>query len=71
MHMNKFISETTEVREPHRFDVEKMERYMREHVDGFSGTLEVRQFKYGQSNPTFILSDANRRYVMRKIRPCG
>jgi aminoglycoside phosphotransferase (APT) family kinase protein len=69
MHMNKFISETTEVREPHRFDVEKMERYMREHVDGFSGTLEVRQFKYGQSNPTFILSDANRRYVMRKKPP--
>ena len=67
--MNEFISETTEVREPHRFEVGKMERYMREHVDGFSGTLTVRQFKHGQSNPTFILSDADRRYVLRKKPP--
>jgi len=68
--MNEFISETTEVRSPHRFEVGTMEDYMRDHVDGFSGTIvSVRQFKYGQSNPTFILGDSRRSYVMRKKPP--
>lgn len=68
--MSEFISETTEVRPPHRFEVGTMEDYMRDHVDGFSGTIvSVRQFKYGQSNPTFILGDSRRSYVMRKKPP--
>ncbi len=68
--MSDLISDTTEVREVHRFDVEAVERYMREHVDGFSGRLvSVRQFKYGQSNPTFVLEDKTSRYVLRKKPP--
>jgi aminoglycoside phosphotransferase (APT) family kinase protein len=43
---------------------------MREHVDGFSGSItSVRQFKHGQSNPTFMLSDSRRHYIMRKNPP--
>jgi len=67
--MNEIIAETTEVRKQHQFDIQKMESYMRDHIDGFSGNLSVRQFKYGQSNPTFILSDDRRKYVMRKKPP--
>ena len=68
--MNDFISETTEVRPAHRFEVGAMEDYMRKHVEGFSGSIaSVRQFKYGQSNPTFILSDPGHNYVMRKKPP--
>ena len=50
------ISQTAEVREAHRFDVSALERYMRERVEGFSGSLEVRQFRGGQSNPTYHVS---------------
>jgi aminoglycoside phosphotransferase (APT) family kinase protein len=67
--MNQIISETTEVREQHRFNTAKLENFMRDYIDGFSGRLTVRQFKHGQSNPTYVLSDKNRKYVMRKKPP--
>jgi aminoglycoside phosphotransferase (APT) family kinase protein len=46
---------TMAVPERHRFDTTSLERYLHEHVEGFSGKLEVEQFKGGQSNPTFLL----------------
>jgi aminoglycoside phosphotransferase (APT) family kinase protein len=61
---------TRAVAEAHRFDVAALERYMREHVEGFSGTLAVEQFKGGQSNPTFKLSAGGKSYVMRR-KPQG
>jgi aminoglycoside phosphotransferase (APT) family kinase protein len=67
--MSKFVSETIEVLPQHKFDEAVLESYMRENVEGFSGNLTVNQFKGGQSNPTFLLSDANKRYVMRKKPP--
>jgi aminoglycoside phosphotransferase (APT) family kinase protein len=60
---------TAPVQERHRFDTESLARYMREHVPGFSGTLEVEQFKGGQSNPTFRLSAGGKRYVLRRKPP--
>ena len=39
------------------------------HVAGFSGSLAIRQFEGGQSNPTFLLEADGRRYVMRKQPP--
>ncbi|MEB2286056.1 MAG: phosphotransferase family protein [Polyangiaceae bacterium UTPRO1] len=62
-------SETGEVRAAHRFDVGALADYMRDHVPGFRGPLSVRQFKGGQSNPTFLLAAASGRYVMRKKPP--
>lgn len=61
--------ETGEVRDAHRFDVAALEEYMRTHVEGFRGPLAVRQFKGGQSNPTFLLTAPSGRYVMRKKPP--
>lgn len=60
---------TTEVREQHRFDVARLEAYMREHVEGFEGPLEVRQFKGGQSNPTYQLITPRNLYVLRRKPP--
>jgi len=60
---------TRPVAEAHRFDVAALERYMREHVEGFSGTLAVEQFKGGQSNPTYRLRAGGRSYVMRRKPP--
>ncbi|MEO6027569.1 MAG: phosphotransferase family protein, partial [Candidatus Binatia bacterium] len=62
-------NETGEVRSAHRFDVAALEAYMRANVEGFRGSLTVRQFKGGQSNPTFLLTAGDQRYVMRKKPP--
>ena len=42
---------------------------MRSHVEGFEGPLDVEQFKGGQSNPTYLLTSANTRYVLRRKPP--
>ena len=60
---------TRAVADPHRFDVPALERYMRDHVPGFEGSLEVAQFKGGQSNPTFQLRGGGKSYVMRRKPP--
>jgi aminoglycoside phosphotransferase (APT) family kinase protein len=67
--MKDLISQTVEVPDRHRFDVVALEDYMKMHVDGFSGKLTVRKFASGHSNPTFLLRDANRAYVLRKKPP--
>jgi len=53
----------------HAFDTERLAAYLRQHVDGAIGTLRVEQFKGGQSNPTFLLDDGQRRYVLRRKPP--
>ncbi len=60
---------TMPVQDKHRFDTATLERYMRENVDGFSGSLTVEQFKGGQSNPTYRLSAGGKRYVLRRKPP--
>ena len=60
---------TMPVPERHRFDVASLERYLREHVEGFGGKLEIEQFKGGQSNPTFMLKAGGKRYVLRRKPP--
>ena len=66
---NADFSGTMQVQEKHRFDTAKLQHYLREHVDGFSGELTVEQFKGGQSNPTFRLSAGGARYVLRRKPP--
>lgn len=60
---------TTPVRDAHRFDEARLERWLRANVQGFADALQVRQFRGGQSNPTFWLSDGERGYVLRKKPP--
>jgi len=64
-----FTTGTEEVLEAHRFDVGALERYLCEHVPGFSGSLTVRQFRGGQSNPTYYLAAGGREYVLRRKPP--
>jgi len=61
--------EITEVRAAHRFDESALADYLRTNIKGFSGKLEVGQFQYGQSNPTFLLSSDGKTYVLRKKPP--
>ncbi len=51
------------------FDTEALQRYLSEHLEGFSGALKVRQFTAGQSNPTFELQSGDREVVLRKKPP--
>ncbi len=53
----------------HRFDPAPLEDYMLSHVEGFQGPLTVRQFRGGQSNPTYLLESPSGKYVMRRKPP--
>jgi aminoglycoside phosphotransferase (APT) family kinase protein len=62
-------NEIIEVRTAHRFDKDRLIGYLIEKLAGFSGDLEIRQFGFGQSNPTYLLSDYEKEYVLRKKPP--
>jgi aminoglycoside phosphotransferase (APT) family kinase protein len=64
------FSGTRPVAPQHAFDTGALQAWMRAHVPGFEGSLQVEQFKGGQSNLTFRLSAGGRRYVMRR-KPAG
>jgi aminoglycoside phosphotransferase (APT) family kinase protein len=63
------FSGTREVAERLRFDVARLEAYMRDRVAGFAGPVLVSQFKGGQSNPTYLIETPLRRYVLRRKPP--
>lgn len=62
-------SGTREVLETSRFDQDSLARWMKEHVEGFTGPLAVDQFKGGQSNPTYRLLTPSKAYVLRRQPP--
>jgi aminoglycoside phosphotransferase (APT) family kinase protein len=60
---------TEPVRHIHRFDEQALAAYLADHVEGFSGSLTVRQFVGGQSNPTYHLEAGGKEYVLRRKPP--
>ncbi|MBJ20471.1 MAG: phosphotransferase family protein [bacterium] len=58
-----------EVDPRHEFDVGKLEEYIRANLAAFEGGLVIRQFVGGQSNPTYLLSDGSREWVLRRKPP--
>src|SRR6185436_2515235 len=65
---------TVPVMERHRFDLGSLDTYLRGHLAGYRGGLDVRQFDSGHSNPTFFVSaemEGGRRkdFVLRKKPP--
>ena len=50
-------------------DAARLEAYLAREVPGFAGPLTVKQFKGGQSNPTYLLDTPARRYVLRRKPP--
>ena len=50
-------------------DARKLEVWMQDYVPGFCGDIEIHQFAGGQSNPTFLVRAADRRYVLRRKPP--
>jgi aminoglycoside phosphotransferase (APT) family kinase protein/phosphosulfolactate phosphohydrolase-like enzyme len=59
--------ETISVREGEEFDLEAVERYLRERIEGLpGGELEVRQFPSGASNLTYLLKVGEWEGVLRR-----
>jgi aminoglycoside phosphotransferase (APT) family kinase protein len=57
------------VRQGHELDTQRLQEYLAGNVHGFTGPLEVKQFRGGQSNPTYLLRTASGQYVMRRKPP--
>lgn len=57
------------LRDEDRFDVEAVDAWLKEHVDGLEGQPEVRQFSRGASNLTYLLSYRNRDLILRRPPP--
>ena len=60
---------TKPVTDQHKFDEAKLATWLEANVEGYEGPLEVRQFKGGQSNPTYQLVTPGKKYVMRRKPP--
>ncbi|MBS0245543.1 MAG: phosphotransferase family protein [Proteobacteria bacterium] len=52
-----------------RMDEARLADYLARAIAGFAGPLTARQFKGGQSNPTYLLDTPARRYVLRRKPP--
>jgi len=63
------FSGTKEVSEALRFDEAPLADYLARQIDDFGRPLTVRQFRGGQSNPTYQLITPNRKYVLRRKPP--
>lgn len=63
------FSGTKDVAAALQIDGASLECYLAANVAGFAGPLVVRQFKGGQSNPTYLLETPRRRYVLRRKPP--
>ncbi len=60
---------TKDVADSHKFDEGRLHEYLSAHVPDYKGPLTVRQFKGGQSNPTYQLITPTKKYVLRRKPP--
>jgi len=61
---------TKPVEERHKLDEAALLPWLEANVEGFKGPLTIKQFKGGQSNPTYQLVTPSKKYVLRK-KPGG
>ena len=60
---------TMQVQEKLKIPEKELETYLNDNVENFKGPLEVREFKGGQSNPTYQLVTPKKKYVLRRKPP--
>lgn len=63
------FSGTRAVDPRHALDEATLDAWLAEHVEEYQGPLTLRQFKGGQSNPTYELTTPARTYVLRRKPP--
>ncbi|NNE51775.1 MAG: phosphotransferase family protein [Sulfitobacter sp.] len=52
-----------------KLDEAAVASYLKDHLPGFAGPMEVTKFQTGQSNPTFLLATPAKNYVLRRKPP--
>lgn len=62
---------TRPVAPEHSFSVPNFEAWLKDHLAGYQPNvpLDIKQFKGGQSNPTFLITQGQREFVMRRKPP--
>lgn len=63
------MTEAAPVLSAHRLDEPALWRYLERHLEGFAGPARLEQFRGGQSNPTYLITTPDRRFVLRKKPP--
>ncbi|NNK38286.1 MAG: phosphotransferase family protein [Xanthomonadales bacterium] len=63
------MAETPSGKKAERLDADRLGAWMREHVTGFAGPIEIEKYPGGQSNPTYRISTPGRDYVLRRKPP--
>jgi aminoglycoside phosphotransferase (APT) family kinase protein len=63
------FSGTRDVAAALQFDAGRLDAYLAANVPGYRGPLSVKQFKGGQSNPTYLLETPARKFVLRRKPP--
>ena len=66
---NRFEGTKDEI-EAHKLDLNSLNEFLFSFLDDYQGPLEIKQFKGGQSNPTYLLITPDKKYVLRK-KPLG
>ncbi|GAA6079223.1 acyl-CoA dehydrogenase family member 11 isoform X1, partial [Tachysurus ichikawai] len=64
--------QTSPVRQQQAFHVKKLQKYLTGRLQNVleNSQFSVRQYRYGQSNPTFLIQTPNKSFVLRK-KPHG
>lgn len=52
------------------FDQQRLADYLGQYITEFNGPLNIEKFAGGQSNPTYLLTTPNKKYVLRR-KPLG
>lgn len=52
-----------------KMDEGKLSEYLRANVESFSGPMTVKKFKGGQSNPTYLITTPEKKFVLRRKPP--
>ncbi len=60
------IDETEPVRPDEEMDWPAVADYLSTHIDGVSGSMQVRQFPGGSANLTYLISFGSKQYVLRR-----
>ena len=63
------FSGTREVDPRHALNEARLGEWLAANVMGYAGPLAIRQFRGGQSNPTYELTTPGRTYVLRRKPP--
>ena len=66
---SELFAGTMPVSEKHLFDTKKLNDYLAENLENFSGPITIEEFKGGQSNPTYLVKTSTDSYVLRRKPP--